>query len=403
MGNDNHKIKLIEKCIKLTEENKPDHLLKLLEKQTGSNSNLKILLNQEDVIACDRIWSGILDLIDSVKMNSLINKSFSTGLVNLCLKTDNINLFRFYQTHCSKYNSDPNNTVKLDIESQLNRLRKIEDPYLVCAKNGSAEMMKILEDEYGWYIYVVDKDKRNALHLASINNKLSVVKHLIENKSYDYRRKDSTNYNSFGLAVKNSKIDILKYYEKLMKNKNKKFNIYNNNTDYALFSICAIGGTNFKTFKYLYNQYKDYSKLDGNINTMGDNILMQTIAKNTSECLELVKFLTSVYEWDFNHKNNQGKTALDLAKSKNLKVYELLNKDKLFSKFKVFDQNENTHECLLCKTEIEQGDHYCCCKFNHSLHKSCLETQIYEKGLTDDGITCLGCKAPILEVFFIKK
>jgi ankyrin repeat protein len=103
------------------------------------------------------------------------------------------------------------------------------------------------------------------------------------------------------LAVKNNDFRILRYLAE-----NQSFDTNSANDKGQTVILLAAGTGNLDTVRYLVDNKADVSAKDNN----GNNVLMYAASSGN---LELVRYLANSAIVDINEKNNDGKTANDIA------------------------------------------------------------------------------------------
>ena len=107
------------------------------------------------------------------------------------------------------------------------------------------------------------------------------------------------------LAVKNSDFRILRYLAE-----NQSFDTNSANDKGQTVILLAAGNGNLDAVRYLVDNKADVSAKDNN----GNNVLMYAASSGN---LELVRYLANSAIVDINEKNNDGKTANDIAVAHN--------------------------------------------------------------------------------------
>lgn len=201
--------------------------------------------------------------------------------------------------------------------------------------SGDLETAKYLIEETKIDINSADERGKTLLMKACCNTNLDLVKYLVENKA-DLTLKDKQNYNALMYAVEKSTLDIVRYLfeesdtiniEQLSKDqmgllslaiKNNDFRILrylveSQNFDITLsnekgqtLAILAAGYGKLDSVKYLMDKNANITAKDNN----GNNILMYAAASGN---LALVKYIVNSAVVDINEKNNDDKTAKDIA------------------------------------------------------------------------------------------
>jgi GTP-binding nuclear protein Ran len=145
------------------------------------------------------------------------------------------------------------------------------DAYLLASSHGHLEIMKYLEKEHNWDIYVKNNDGFDAYLLASRHSHLEIMKYLEKEHNWDIRVMDGNN-------------KIKKYPSELYKNENnvKKMNEYNNDNFFNIMLVgdAGVGKSSYiervKTGKFLKKYLATYGAKknnDININNINFNII----------------------------------------------------------------------------------------------------------------------------------
>ena len=201
--------------------------------------------------------------------------------------------------------------------------------------SGDLETTKYLIEENNIDINSTDENGQTLLMKACCNTNLDLVKYLVENKA-DITKTDKKNYNALMYAVEQSTLDIVRYLfeesdtiniEQLSKDqigllslaiKNNDFRILrylveSQNFDVTIsnekgqnLALLAAGSGKLDSVKYLRDKNANITAKDNN----GNNILMYAAASGN---LSLVKYIVNAAIVDINEKNNDDKTAKDIA------------------------------------------------------------------------------------------
>ncbi|MBR3628117.1 MAG: ankyrin repeat domain-containing protein [Elusimicrobia bacterium] len=216
---------------------------------------------------------------------------------------------------------------------------KVVKMVLNAISNGDLETAKYLIEESNIDINSADENGTTLLMKACCNTNLDLVKYLVENKA-DITKFDKNNYNALMYAVEKSTLDIVSYLfeesdtlsiEQIAKDhmgllslaiKNNDFRILrylveSQNFDITLsnekgqtLALLAAGYGKLDSVKYLIDKAANITAKDNN----GNNILMYAAASGN---LALVKYIVNASIVDINEKNNDDKTAKDIAVAHN--------------------------------------------------------------------------------------
>ena len=237
-------------------------------------------------------------------------------------------------------NSKKSSKKNVKVEQKISVKNPVPDDKVLkmvfnAISNGDLETTKYLIEESKIDINSADENGTTLLMKACCNTNLDLVKYLVESKA-DLTIKDKQNYNALMYAVEKSHLDIVRYLfeesdtiniEQLAKDqigllslaiKNNDFRILrylveSQNFDVTLsnekgqtLAMLAAGYGKFDTLKYLVDKNANITAKDNN----GNNILMYAV---TSGNLVLVKYIVNSSIVDINEKNNDDKTAKDIA------------------------------------------------------------------------------------------
>ncbi len=237
----------------------------------------------------------------------------------------------------SKKNSSKKNVKveqKISVKNPVQNDKAVK-MVLNAISNGDLETTKYLIEENNIDINSTDENGKTLLMKACCNTNLDLVKYLVENKA-DITKTDKKNYNALMYAVEKSTLDIVRYLfeesdtikiEQLAKDhigllslaiKNNDFRILrylveSQNFDITIsndkgqtLALLAAGYGKLDSVKYLIDKDANITAKDNN----GNNILMYAAASGN---LSLVKYIVNAAIVDVNEKNNDDKTAKDIA------------------------------------------------------------------------------------------
>lgn len=150
-------------------------------------------------------------------------------------------------------------------------------------------------------ITIVDKNNYNALMYAIEKSNLDIVRYLFEDSSVDIKQLTTDQMSLMSLAIKNPDFHIIQYLAEVQN-----FDLTLLDANGASLAMLAAGLGNMDIVKYLLDKRVEINIKDNN----GNNILMYAVKSGN---FDLVEYLVNSDSLDLNEKNNDNKTAKDIA------------------------------------------------------------------------------------------